>query len=443
MSENALKGDILLVDDTPNNLRLLSAFLTENGYKVRSVISGQMALMATQSSPPDLILLDITMPEMDGYEVAERLKADPKTAEVPIIFISALNETIDKVKAFSVGGVDYITKPFQFEEVLVRLETHLTLRRLQAQLQNQNEFLEQRVQERTVELNALNQAYERFVPREFLSHLHKKSITAVGLGDQVLQEMTMMFTDVRDFTTISAGLTPQENINFLNAYLGLVSPIIRQHNGFIDKYIGDGVVALFPDRPEDAVQAAVAMQQALKEFNQTSGHPMIQIGAGLHTGPVMIGIIGEEERMQSTVISDAVNLTARLESLTKDYGVSIIISQPTMQALSAPDKYKTRRLDHVHIKGKPEPLIVHEIFEGDSVEIVAKKTATRQTFENGMDLYQSRQFAEASVHFSNVLREYPKDKAAEIYLERAARYMVQGAPADWDNRGHSGDQTDH
>jgi two-component system sensor histidine kinase/response regulator len=130
-------GNILIVDDTPANLRLLSNMLAEQGYKVRSVINGQMALTATQASPPDLILLDIRMPEMNGYEVCERLKADEDTHDIPIIFISALDATQDKVKAFTVGGVDYITKPFQLEEVLARVETHLALRNLQKSLQRE------------------------------------------------------------------------------------------------------------------------------------------------------------------------------------------------------------------------------------------------------------------------------------------------------------------
>ena len=137
------QGNILIVDDTPANLRLLSGMLAEQGYKVRSVINGQMALMATGAAPPDLILLDINMPEMNGYEVCERLKADEGTRDIPIIFISALDATEDKIKAFTVGGLDYITKPFQLEEVLARVETHLALRKLQKRLQDANRRFEQ------------------------------------------------------------------------------------------------------------------------------------------------------------------------------------------------------------------------------------------------------------------------------------------------------------
>jgi CheY-like chemotaxis protein len=148
---NIPKADILIVDDIPANLRLLAGILAGRGYNIRSASHGRMALSAVQAQPPDLILLDIMMPEMDGYEVCRHLKADEQTRDIPVIFVSALDETIDKVMAFSIGGVDYITKPFQLEEVLARVETHLTIRNLQKQLQlanrelaNQNAELEER-----------------------------------------------------------------------------------------------------------------------------------------------------------------------------------------------------------------------------------------------------------------------------------------------------------
>ncbi|NER38006.1 MAG: response regulator [Oscillatoria sp. SIO1A7] len=141
--ELATKGNLLIVDDTPDNLRLLSAMLAEQGYEVRKAINGKMALIAVQADPPELILLDIMMPGMNGYQVCEKLKASKKTAEIPVIFLSALDDANDKVKAFAVGGVDYITKPFQFSEVLARVENHLTIIRLQKQLQEKNLLLEQ------------------------------------------------------------------------------------------------------------------------------------------------------------------------------------------------------------------------------------------------------------------------------------------------------------
>jgi signal transduction histidine kinase len=161
-SDRSFERDILIVDDRLDNLRLLSAMLTEQGYEVRSVTTGSAALMGSQAQPPDLILLDINLPGMNGYEVCQQLKANPKTREIPVIFLSAYNEAIDKVKAFAVGGVDYITKPFQAEEVLARIETQLRLGRLQAELQERNLSLQQALEQQ----RSLNQQLEAMTALE-------------------------------------------------------------------------------------------------------------------------------------------------------------------------------------------------------------------------------------------------------------------------------------
>ena len=151
------KGNILIVDDTLPNLRLLHAMLTEQGYKVRGVPNGIMALDSARAIPPDLILLVIKMPDMSGYEVCQALKADDRIKGIPVIFISAAYEALDKVKAFTVGGVDYVTKPFQVEEVLVRVENQLRLRNLKLKLEHANDELEHRVEARTQELAKANE----------------------------------------------------------------------------------------------------------------------------------------------------------------------------------------------------------------------------------------------------------------------------------------------
>jgi sigma-B regulation protein RsbU (phosphoserine phosphatase) len=158
----ASKGNILIVDDTPANLRLLSQMLAEQGYRARPVPDGTLALAAARAEPPDLVLLDVRMPEMDGYEVCEHLKADAETRDIPVIFISALDATQDKVRAFTAGGVDYVTKPFQTEEVLARVETHLALRELQRQLQDANKKMAE-------ELALAGEVQASFLPRELLS----------------------------------------------------------------------------------------------------------------------------------------------------------------------------------------------------------------------------------------------------------------------------------
>lgn len=176
-TSQTFSADLLLVDDTPDNLRLLSLMLTENGYKTRKVINGERALQAVEVITPDLILLDINMPDMNGYEVCRRLKQSDKTRDIPVIFISALDDVFDKVKAFQAGGVDYITKPFQIEEVLARVNTHLNIRKLQKQLQQQNSQLQEEIRHRlsAEEANAQLKALETQLRQQLNVFLHAVS----------------------------------------------------------------------------------------------------------------------------------------------------------------------------------------------------------------------------------------------------------------------------
>ncbi|HBE19103.1 MAG TPA: hybrid sensor histidine kinase/response regulator [Cyanobacteria bacterium UBA11149] len=197
------QGNILIVDDTPENLQVLSATLSERGYKVRGVIKGQMAIRAAKSAPPDLILLDIRMPEMDGYEVCQRLKADPQTHDIPIVFISALDEVLDKVKAFQAGGVDYITKPFQVEEVLARVENQLMICRLSHKLQEQNQKLQQEVQERIKAekaAEAASQAKSEFLAN--MSHELRTPLNAILGFTQVMSRDSELNSEQREYLGI-------------------------------------------------------------------------------------------------------------------------------------------------------------------------------------------------------------------------------------------------
>lgn len=441
MLEGEKKPKVLIVDDTPENIQVLMGTLKDQ-YAIVAAINGEKALkMAVAEPRPDLILLDIMMPGMDGFEVCSRLKSDPETRDIPVIFLSALDDTANKVKGFATGAVDYISKPFQPQEVHVRVNTHLTMSRLKRSLAEKNEELrayseglEERVKQRTAELASLNNIYERFVPREFIDLLQKNSILEINLGDQVSRKMTVMFADIRGWTTLLEKMTPEEAFSFINAYLKRVSPVIKECNGFIDQYYGDGVMALFPGTPDDAVRAAVRMQEAVAEYNrerERDGFGPIGIGVGLHLADLMLGVIGSEDRMQGAVVADAVNLAARIEGLNKTYGSYVSLSDETLSAMKESDQYRYRFIDKVRVKGREDAVTVYEVFEGDPAGLAELKEQTKPAFESGIQLYYSKKFSEASVHFNQVLEKNPADLASRIYLKRCANYMVNGVPPDW------------
>jgi class 3 adenylate cyclase/pSer/pThr/pTyr-binding forkhead associated (FHA) protein len=284
------------------------------------------------------------------------------------------------------------------------------------------------------DITALNKSYERFVPKQFLSYLQKENIIDVGLGDNVEAEMTVLFTDIRDFTSLSEKMTPEENFEFVNAYLSRMGPMINLHNGFIDKYIGDAIMALFPTEL-DGLNASVAMLEKLRDFNRVrkiAGQDEIKIGIGLHTGKLMMGTVGDHHRMDGTVISDAVNLASRIESLTKQYGVKILISLESYNRLEDPSAFTIRIIDKVAVKGKAVAVTVVEILEGEAADEKELKLKELETFENARQHYLEQKFDEAREGFEHVQEVLPEDKAVAIYLERCSHYKDLDLPEDWD-----------
>ncbi|MEM1172718.1 MAG: AAA family ATPase [Cyanobacteria bacterium P01_H01_bin.35] len=277
-------------------------------------------------------------------------------------------------------------------------------------------------------ITKLNQAYERFVPAQFLSFLNKNSIVDVELGDQVEREMTVLFSDIRDFTTISEKMTPPENFAFINEYLGYMEPQIKAHSGFIDKYIGDAIMALFPNSADDAVQGAIAMLQQLKKYNlqrQQKNLEPLRIGVGLHTGVLMLGTVGGFGRMDGTAIGDAVNLSSRVEGLTKTYGVSLLITDQTLAHLNNPLEYDLRFLAQVKAKGKAKAVALFEVFSADSTELRDVKIRTKEKFEKAVFLFHQELFEQAGSLFQECVENYQGDRVAQIYLERCRNFDKQ------------------
>lgn len=264
-------------------------------------------------------------------------------------------------------------------------------------------------------------ANNRFVPSEFLSYLGKESIVDVQLGDHVIKDMTIFFADIRSFTTISETMTPEENFNFINSILKRISPIVRKNSGFIDKFMGDSIMALFPADPKDAITTAGELLKELELFNEVrakSGLQRVDIGIGINTGSLMLGTIGEEERMDGTVISDAVNLASRLESLTKIYGCNIIISDHLLSQVRDKIRVEYRFLGNVQVKGKSNFVPIYDVFSFDEAELYKRKLKTKVDFERAVHLSMDNAHAEAKALLEKVLEELPDDKATKYYLEK-------------------------
>ena len=267
----------------------------------------------------------------------------------------------------------------------------------------------------------LYDACKRFVPDQFLSFLEKKSLLDVQLGDRVEREMTILFSDIRDFTTMSEQMTPAENFAFINEYLGFMEPQIQKHGGFIDKYIGDAIMALFPNSADDAVQGSLAMLEQLKKYNlsrQERNLPPVRIGIGLHTGRLMLGIVGGMGRMDGTAIGDAVNLGSRVEGLTKSYGASLLITAHTWQGLKNPREYDLRFVDKVKAKGKTKEVGLFEVFSADPPDLRDAKNATKYQFEKAILLYYTGNIPEAARLFEECVNYHPGDRAALCYRDR-------------------------
>lgn len=394
---------VLVADDNPVNLQVMKNQLSGDEFRVVAVLTGQEALDQMERIEFDLVLLDIMMPGLDGYEVCRRIREKYSATELPVILVTAKSEVMDMEEGLKAGANDFLAKPYTQEEFLARVRTHLNLAKI-------------------------NSIYSRFVPMEFLDFLGHDNIVDIQLGDQVQKEMTVLFVDIRAFTALSESMTPQENFKFINSFLSRLTPMIQNNGGIIDKYIGDSIMALFPNRPEDAIAAATEMVQHMELYNKqraTCGYRPISIGVGIHTGNLILGIIGDQGRMQGTVISDAVNLASRIQDVTKLYGANIIISQESFIKLENPTAYGFRFLGKVRVKGKNQSVSLFEIFDGDLEEMQGAKNETKTDFESAILHFSKKEFEEAAELFKRIIAANPHDKAARLFLEKAEMFIAQ------------------
>lgn len=283
-------------------------------------------------------------------------------------------------------------------------------------------------------LEAQKNAFARFFPPEYLDFLGKDDVTELVLGEHVSKEMGVMFSDIRDFTTLAESMTPRESFDFVNTYLRYISPEIPLHHGFVVKFLGDGLMAVFPERADDAVDAGIAKCRKLRELNHQRAlniEQAIAIGIGVHVGRITVGTIGDHHRLQADVLSDCVNLCARLEGLTKVYHVSLLLSENTVQRLKHPEQYEMRRLDQVVVKGSHKAIAIYEVLDAEADSLRELKLATRTQFYQALEYYCQGQFALAQHAFEQVLTVNPLDQTVILFLNRLKRLRRHPIPSDW------------
>jgi adenylate cyclase len=280
----------------------------------------------------------------------------------------------------------------------------------------------------------INEVIRKFVPYEFISSLGYEDIMDIKLGDQVERIVTVLFTDIRDFTTLSEQMTPEENFKFVSSFNARLGPIIRSHNGFINQYLGDSIMAIFPGQPIEALNAGIAMQQEIEALNlerESFGLPVIQAGIGMHTGPLIMGITGDDFRLDAATISDTVNTSSRIESLTKHYKANLLLSGETLRFIPNTERYSFRQLGKVLLKGKNNQMDIIECLNGHAPAIQSKRESILSLFHEAIGYFQQQQFGLAAQCFEKILVSDPQDYTSVVYLERAYHYAQFGAPANW------------
>lgn len=288
--------------------------------------------------------------------------------------------------------------------------------------------------EKLAEQRRINAKISKFVPNAFIHSLGRKDIMEIKLGDSVAQEVTVLFSDIRNYTTLAEQMTPEENFQFVNAFNRRMGPIIQQNNGFVNQYLGDAIMALFKNTPQDALKSAIQMQNILSIYNQKrieKKWPLIKIGIGFHTGSLIMGIIGDEHRMDAATISDSVNIAARIESLTKHYGVSILLSEDSYQQITDKETFSCLYLGKVLVKGKRQPIGIYECYDGDTAEQRLKKKVTSMDFDNGMKAYLQPDFPKAIHYFEKVITQNASDEPAQFFLSKALHYSKQTIKTEW------------
>jgi predicted ATPase/class 3 adenylate cyclase len=284
------------------------------------------------------------------------------------------------------------------------------------------------------EQEKLLKAQQRFVPIQFLKHLGHTDIAKVELGESVSMEMSVLFSDIRNFTPLVERLSPKAVIELLNQFYSQLGVPISGSGGFIDSYSGDGIMALFAVPAQKAVQAGILMSKSLEQFNKglaAKAPSGLKVGIGINTGPLVLGTMGANDRMQCSVLGDTVNLASRVEQLTRVYDAQFLITGNTLHALEHPAAFSTRIVDCVAVKGKAIAVKLYEVLDAETDERRSLKEATRPLLSAAMEAYYARDFAHACLLFSEAMTIDPDDPVLSIFTARANRFIAEPPDADW------------
>ena len=265
----------------------------------------------------------------------------------------------------------------------------------------------------------LSQAFARFVPQRLLELMGSGDATMAALGDQIQREMTVVFVDLRAFSTRAEQQSPAATFEFLNQFFAAIVPAIHDAGGVVDKYLGDGLMALFPDAPVQAVIGALGVVQRTRELGAG-------VGVGVHLGPVTLGLVGAAGRMESTVVSDAVNAAARIERLTRRFSADVLISAAVYEQLPPDMQADTRPLGDYVVPGKNRPVVIYEVFRGDAAELRAAKRASRATVMAAVDQMMAHELAAADKTLTALREACPNDQVIRALVDECRRREGRG-----------------
>ena len=352
-------GFILAVDDLQENRELAARYLSRSGHIVVTAASGEEALLTLDQADVDVVLLDLMMPGMDGHEVLRRIKEHPEWRATPVIVISGRQDMDGIIECIEAGADDYLFKPFNPVLLQARIKAGIERKRWH----DREELYRQQLERNEKFIRA---TFGRYLSDEIVTDILERP-EGLELGGD-LRRVTIMMADIRGFTTISERLAPAQVVTLINRYLGAMTDIIMAHQGTIDEFIGDAILAVFgaPQHRDDdadrAVRCALAMQQAMEEINQQNAEddlPEISTGIALNTGDVIAGNIGSERRSKYGFVGHPMNVTSRIEDVTA--GGEILIAGSTLEALQG--DYRIGQSRELNVKGIDELLQVHPVLE--------------------------------------------------------------------------------